>query len=206
MYLNVNGNSDCQQTLEPIITERLKEQLQITDLQCNKFLSLPKEKGVKIKPDFYSKKHKIIGEIHAHLGKLKPAQKDKIAADILKMHLYDPDNEYQKYYVVCSEDEYAFLTGKSYVAAALRRYKVKPVFVKLNEDESQWLSDTMKKQNMFYEPTMEGLSVLYENTFGAPPPRMLLLGMDEDQMKKEIQEAIDSGTEIHVDLEPGAVI
>ena len=30
--------------------------------------------------------------------------------------------------------------------------------------------------------------------------------MDENQMKKEIQEAIDSGTEIHVDLEPGAVI
>jgi len=206
MYLNVNGNSDCQKTLEPIITERLKEQLQITDLQCNKFLPLPKEKGVKIKPDFYSKKHKIIGEIHAHLGKLKPAQKDKIAADILKMHLYDPDNEYQKYYVVCSEDEYAFLTGKSYVAAALRRYKVKPVLVQLNEDESKWLSDTMKKQNMFYEPTMEELSTLYENTFGAPPPRMMLLGMDEDQMKKEIQEAIDSGTEIHVDLEPGAVI
>ena len=206
MYLNVNGKSDCQQALEPLITERLKEQLQITDLQCNKFLPLPKEKGVKIKPDFYSKKHKIIGEIHVHLGKLKPAQKDKIAADILKMHLYDPDNEYQKYYVVCSEDEYAFLTGKSYIAAALRRYKVKPVLVQLNEDESKWLSDTMKKQNMFYEPTMDELSVEYENTFGAPPPRMMLLGMEEDQMKKEIQEAIDSGTEIHVDLEPGAVI
>ena len=75
-----------------------------------------------------------------------------------------------------------------------------------NEDESKWLSDTMKKQNMFYEPTMEELSTLYENTFGAPPPLMMLLGMEEDQMKKEIQEAIDSGTEIHVDLEPGAVI
>lgn len=206
MYLNINGKSDCQQAMEPIIIEKLKEQLQITDLQYNKFLSLPKEKGVKIKPDFYSKKHRIIGEIHVHLGKLKPAQKDKIAADILKMHLYDPDNEYQKYYVVCGQEEYAFLTGKSYVAAALRRYNVKPVLVQLSEDDSEWLQDTMEKQNMFYEPTLEELSALYEATFGTPPPLMMLLGIDEKGMKQAIQESIDSGTEIHVELEPGAVI
>lgn len=206
MYLNINGKSDCQQDLEQKIIKKLKEQLHITELQYNEFLPLPKEKGVRIKPDFYSKKQKIIGEIHVHLGILKPSQKDKIAADILKMHLYDPDNDYQKYYVVCSQEEYAFLTGKSYISTALRRYNVQPVLVQLSEDDSEWLANTMKKRNMYYEPTLEELSASYADTFGTPPPLMLLLGLEEKDIKQAIQEAIDSGTEIHVDLEPGAVI
>ena len=206
MYLKIYGRSDFQQSLEHEIIKQLEEKFQAAHLECNKFLQLPHEKGVKIKPDFFSKKLKIIGEIHVHSGKLKPSQKDKIATDILKMHLFDPDNEYRKYYVVCSQEEYAYLTGKSYVAAAIRRYNVEPIFVQLDESESELLRETMQKQNMFYNPTIKELCAQYEETFNAPPPRMMLLGMDEEEEKKAIQEAIDSGTEIHVELEPGVQI
>ena len=38
-----------------------------------------------IQPDFYSKNHKIIGEIFVHIGEMKKAQSNKISNDIMKM-------------------------------------------------------------------------------------------------------------------------
>lgn len=45
-----------------------------------------------IVPGIYSEEHKIIGEVHAHAQKLKSAQKDKLASDILKMVLFEKTN------------------------------------------------------------------------------------------------------------------
>lgn len=58
-------------------------------------------------PDFYSVENKIIGEIHAHIGRLKGAQPDKIASDVLKMLFYEKVSgcNWKKYIAVCSKEE-----------------------------------------------------------------------------------------------------
>ncbi len=56
-------------------------------------LPLSEENDIRICPDFYLKEDLIIGEIYAHLGRLKPAQIHKIEVDILKMLLWGRDRK-----------------------------------------------------------------------------------------------------------------
>lgn len=157
MYQRSDGNSSVQRQIEEMIFRELEEQFCIDDLALNPSLSLPDNPAVKIKPDFYSEAKKIIGEIHTHLGKLKPAQMHKVAADVLKLHLFDPNNQYSKYYVVCSTEEYAQLTGNSYLAEAIRQFGITVKYMELDTSIVEKLQDTMKKQNMYQEPQSDEL-------------------------------------------------
>ena len=104
-------------------------------------------------PDFYSKHKKIIGEIHAHLGRLKGSQPDKIASDILKMLLHDKKNGqvWEKYIVVCCKDEYEQLSGNSFLAEAIRELNVKLLLIDLPVKLHNELSESMKKQNLLID-------------------------------------------------------
>ena len=106
------------------------------------------EKEICIVPDFYSEENHIIGEVHSHLGKLKPAQKHKVASDILKMILFDRDNSYMKMIVVCSEEERDQLTGSSYLAEAIRQFNIKIEYFELEQSLKIKLAEAMKKQNL----------------------------------------------------------
>ena len=206
MYQRKDGDSSFQREIEQKIFHELRVLLCADDLKSNISIPLPHNPEIQIKPDFYSESKKIIGEIHVHLGRLKPAQKHKVAADILKLHLFDPNNQYRKYYIVSDAVEYDQLMGNSFIAEAIRQYEIIVKCMPLDQETIAQLQQIMNKQNMFQELTFDELKTVYEFTFGAPPPLMLLLGMNEDKMKEEIRKAIDSGKEIHVDLEPGAVI
>lgn len=157
MYQRSDGNSSVQRQIEEMIFRELEEQFCIDDLALNPSLSLPDNPAVKIMPDFYSEAKKIIGEIHTHLGKLKPAQMHKVAADALKLHLFDPKNQYSKYYVVCSKAEYVQLTGNSYLAEAIRQFGITVKYMELDTSIVEKLQDTMKKQNMYQEPQSDEL-------------------------------------------------
>ncbi|MBR6717223.1 MAG: hypothetical protein IKI77_02635 [Oscillospiraceae bacterium] len=146
-----DGRSVVQQDLEKTIVEWLKQELHADDLESNVSLPLPQHPEVSIRPDFYSESHKIIGEIHTHLGQLKSAQRHKVAADIMKLHLFDPEQKYQKYYVVCSSAEWDLLHGKSYLAAAVKQFGIKPMKYEPDDAERAALEDAMRKQNMFRE-------------------------------------------------------
>ncbi|MBR5722934.1 MAG: hypothetical protein IKX57_04830 [Oscillospiraceae bacterium] len=141
-----------QKQIEKTIFEKLKLLLHADDLERDVDLELPDEPGMRIRPDFYSKSQKIIGEIHAHLGKLKPAQMRKVATDVLKLHLYNPENQYRKYYVVCCQEEEAQLKGNSYLAAAMRKFNIKVLLIELCGQEENDLRAAMKKQNMYRNP------------------------------------------------------
>ncbi len=152
MYQRTDGDSSVQHQIEEMIFQELKKQFCIDDLALNPSLALPDNPAVKIKPDFYSAAKKVIGEIHTHLGKLKPAQMHKVAADVLKLHLFDPKNQYKKYYVVCSTAEYVQLTGNSYLSEAIRQFGITVKCMELDTNIIKRLQDTIKKQNMFHEP------------------------------------------------------
>ena len=147
-----DGDSTVQKQIEKTIFEKLKSFLHADVLERNADLELPGEPGIRIRPDFYSESQKIIGEIHAHLGKLKPAQMRKVAADVLKLHLFDPENRFRKYYVVCCQEEKAQLEGNSYLAAAMRKFNIEVKLIELTEQEQNALRAAMKKQNMYRNP------------------------------------------------------
>ena len=147
-----DGDSTVQKQIEETIFEKLKLILHADDLVSNKAKELPGEPGIRIRPDFYSESQKIIGEIHAHLGKLKPAQMRKVAADVLKLHLFDPENQYRKYYVVCCQEEKEQLEGNSYLAAARRKFNIEVKLVELTEQDENKLRAAMKKQDMYRNP------------------------------------------------------
>ncbi len=103
-----------------------------------------------IVPDIYSEEHKLIGEVHAHTQKLKSAQKDKLAADILKMVLFEKEQhvEFEKVILVCGQEEKTYLEGDSYVADAIKQFNIKVEYVGLTPEQETLLVKTARKQNL----------------------------------------------------------
>ena len=103
-----------------------------------------------IVPDIYSEKHRIIGEVHVHTKKLRSAQKDKLASDILKMILFEKEMsvKFEKVILVCGLEEKAYLEGDSYIAEAIRQYKIKIEYIELKPEQQALLEDTVKKQDL----------------------------------------------------------
>ena len=123
-------------------------------LESNPIIEINTNQKVFIKPDFYSKEHHVIGEIHVHAGRLKGGQPDKIASDILKMLLHDKikDCIFQKYIVVCDEAEQQQLTGDSALAEAIRQFGIQVLLIPLEKSDYIKLQTVMKEQD-FYQRT-----------------------------------------------------
>ncbi len=145
-----NSRSDVQQAIEKEMFEKIKDILNDSALEEGKKLPLGEDGKNFICPDFYSEENKIIGEIHAHIGRLKGAQPDKIASDILKMLFYEKVNggNWRKYIAVCDKEEYEQLTGKSFLAKVIREYDIKLLPVELSSDTLSKLFEAMKRQNL----------------------------------------------------------
>lgn len=146
------SDSDVQCNIEKYIFDEIKKKLLCKNLQSNVILTLSEENDIRICPDFYSEKDHIIGEIHTHLGRLKPAQLRKIEGDILKMLLFEKGQKgvkYTKMIVVCDMQEYEQLQGKSFVAEAIRQFDIGLKYVPLNKERIVQLQDAMENQNLY---------------------------------------------------------
>lgn len=145
------SDSDVQCNIEKYIFDEIKKKLLCENLQSNVILTLSEENDIRICPDFYSEKDHIIGEIHTHLGRLKPAQLHKIEGDILKMLLFEKGQKgvkYVKMVVVCDMQEYKQLQGKSFVAEAIRQFDIKLERIPLKAEQIVQLKNAMKNQNL----------------------------------------------------------
>lgn len=144
-----DSKSDVQKNIEKYMFEQIKIILKDSSLVSNVKVQLDDHGSTFIFPDFYSEQNKIIGEIHAHIGRLKGAQPDKIASDVLKMLLYEKSSGYEwnKYIAVCSKEEFDQLRGNSFLADAIREFGVELLFVDLPADMRSVLSECMKRQS-----------------------------------------------------------
>ena len=99
--------------------------------------------------DFFWVRESTKETVHTHAGRLKGAQPKKIAGDILKMLLHDQVNQckFEKYIVVCAQEEHDQLTGNSALAEAIRQFHIHVLLIPLNENERKTLQAVMKKQN-----------------------------------------------------------
>lgn len=146
------SSSREQQMAEKEILERLfSDHNWCMDNFCiNESILLGEKVSVCICPDFYSEKDGIIGEIHSHIGKLKPSQMHKICADILKMLLFEKvyHIKLRKMLVVCSEDEADQLSGNSYLGEAIRQFGIELICVHVQPDTYDKLVSAQERQKM----------------------------------------------------------
>ena len=144
------SDSKTQREIEDYQIKRIKEILSVDSLETNPKLQYKKDPSVSIRPDFYSEAALIIGEIHSHEGKLKPAQQKKIAADILKMLSFEKDygEKFKKYIVVCDKEELEQLQGGSYLAHVIKQYKIELILLELDKDHKKQLRNAMKEQDL----------------------------------------------------------
>ena len=154
----MNGDSSTQQEIENDLFKAFCEKYHYDTLEQNPTIYLNEEKTVYIKPDFYSEEKRIVGEIHTHKGRLKPAQRHKVAGDILKMLLLDKVHytTYTKYIVVCSDEEEKQLKGDSHLAFTLKTFEIEVKKITLPEELDKKLEETMKNQDMYGKGTENG--------------------------------------------------
>lgn len=153
----MNGDSSTQQEIEEYLFNKISEELGVK-LKHNPTICLNEEKKVYIEPDFYSEEERKVGEIHTHKGRLKPAQRHKVAGDVLKMLLLDEVHgmKYKKYIVVCSDEEEKQLNGSSHLAFTLETFGIKVKKITLPEELDKKLEETMKNQDMYGKGTENG--------------------------------------------------
>lgn len=96
----------------------------------------PKNEAVAgIKLDGFDLERRVLCEVYAHIGKLKGAQPDKVAGDILKM-LYAEKllgGRWRKLFCFADKQAAQILTGKSWLAAAARLFDIEVQVVSLPE-------------------------------------------------------------------------
>lgn len=101
-----------------------------------------------IRPDFYSEEHSIIGEVYAHIGSLKPPQKKKMLADILKMLLLEKvtNRTYRKIIVICDDEVLKAITGKSWGSACFKAFDVEIMNIDIGPQNQELLMVAQKRQ------------------------------------------------------------
>ena len=153
-----NADASVQRDIEGRLIEEFKKAHQeefgfaADDVIKGRKVWLNEEDNDYMLPDIYSEKYAIIGEIHTHLGSLKPAQKHKVAADILKMLTLEKacGKELKKYIIVCSEKEKEQLTkGSSHLVFTIKLYKINVEYYPISADLKNKLEEAMKKQDMY---------------------------------------------------------
>ncbi len=145
-----DSNSDLQTRIEKILVKKLESELNKTNLGNDAYLYFKGDPSSKIKPDIYSDKYHIIGEVYTHIGKLKSSQMDKVTADILKMTLFEEDSgsNYTIYYVVCDEATKECLLGNAIIKNACRLHGINIKCYPLDEPLRKELIETMERQNL----------------------------------------------------------
>ena len=95
----------------------------VKDINRRLGLNLVKEKlnlgrGIVVEIDGIDRDRSAICEVYSRIGKLKPAQTDKLAADLLKFELIErqPGLKFQKIIGFCDDDAAKALRNKSWLA------------------------------------------------------------------------------------------
>ena len=145
-----NSNSSFQTKMEKELVRKLEEELNLSDLGNDTLLSFKGDASSKIKPDIYSSKHHIIGEIYTPLGKLKSSQMDKVTSDILKMILFEEDSGSKDtiVYIVCDEAVMESMLGNAVIKNACRLHNIIIKCYPLDEPLKSELKRTMIRQNI----------------------------------------------------------
>ena len=109
---------------------------------------LPIASGVQ--PDAIDPVKKIIVEVYARVGPVKGAQLHKIKGDVLKLALIGQQagSDWRRVLCFASEEAAAYVTGKSWVAAAAQHFGVEVIVVPLSEEHRECVRSAQDRQRM----------------------------------------------------------
>lgn len=141
-----NSNSDVQLEAERIIGNLLSEHLNI-DLEFNKKIFLGQTHVI---VDAYSKSASLVGEIFAHIGKLKVAQQSKVQNDILKMIYIDSKTgvQHRKLIVVCDNDLFDQLHNGSWKSDVIKEFGIEVIKIQIPPEIRDKIIKAQCKQNL----------------------------------------------------------
>ncbi len=100
--------------------------------------------------DGFDEEKKIICEIYARIGTLKPGQKQKVASDFLKMLLVEKTKNCQldKYFIFVDEEAAKQVEGKSWLSCAAKNFCINIEVIELSEKQKKSLEIAQKRQNL----------------------------------------------------------
>ena len=110
--------------------------------------------GVKINIDGISRDERILCEIYSRIGRLKSAQSDKVATDMLKLLLAEKTLGGQWRKIICLADADAALSfqGRTWLGAAVRNFGFELHVVDVSPDVRASLLAAQAKQIMINPP------------------------------------------------------
>jgi hypothetical protein len=143
---NSASDSSEQRDAEPFLIKALSDDVGVwIEPGSPEGLSGP---GVEL--DGYSREQRVLAEAHARHGKLKPAQRHKIASDILKMIYVERalGGTWRKYFCFADEAAAQSVQGDGWLAQTVREFGVEVRVYPLPEDVRDAVLAAQKRQTM----------------------------------------------------------
>lgn len=133
-----------QQHAETVIADLLENLLGF-DLERNKKLHFLSSS---VNVDLFCMSPAVLGEIYAHIGKLKPPQINKLVADALKMQYiqHNLKEPFRKLMVICDDEVYSTLIGDSWKSCVIRELGIEIVKIDIPEELKATLINAQKRQ------------------------------------------------------------
>lgn len=139
------SDSTEQRDAETYILQSLEAELSAT---FDPAARLPIAAG--IQPDAVDPDRKIIVEVYARVGPVKGAQLHKIKGDVLKLALIGQQAgaEWRRILCFASQEAAAYVTGQSWVAAAVQHFGIEVVVVPLSDKHRERVRSAQDRQRM----------------------------------------------------------
>jgi antitoxin (DNA-binding transcriptional repressor) of toxin-antitoxin stability system len=139
------SDSAEQRAIEPVVLEEISKRVGIP-LEPRTF-ELPN--GARMDLDGASADGSVLVEIFAHQGALKGGQVHKVARDALKLITLQRTHMGAQLILGFADDRTATsVTGKSWLAEALRSWKIEVLIIELDEMQKKLLRDAQARQLM----------------------------------------------------------
>ncbi len=143
------SNSTFQRKVESLLLRQFSSAQKILKLAPQK---VTVGAGQYCNLDGVSEKSKVICEAYAHIGSLKSAQKDKVAADILKLLLAERvlqkslGGKFEKYLLFCDPKVEQYFKRDNWLSAAVTKFGIKTWCGTMPKETSSKLIRTQKLQ------------------------------------------------------------
>jgi hypothetical protein len=104
----------------------------------------------RVQPDAIDPVKKIIVEVYARVGPVKGAQLHKIKGDVLKLALIGQQAGSDWHRILCfaSEEAAAYVTGQSWVAAAVQHFGIEVRVAPLSDQYIERITSAQARQRM----------------------------------------------------------
>ncbi|WP_156000859.1 hypothetical protein [Thioalkalivibrio sp. ALJT] len=104
----------------------------------------------RVQPDAIDPVKKIIVEVYARVGPVKGAQLHKIKGDVLKLALIGQQAgpDWRRILCFASEEAAAYVTGQSWVAAAVKHFGIEVIVAPLSDEHRERVASAQARQRM----------------------------------------------------------